>query len=90
MGAEMPDGLWHAWIEFAAEGGGELLATSRETTQPNRTDAVYWATGLTHVYLEGALTRAIDVSRSQAAAQRLQSHQPLETGGPEASVNRRI
>ena len=32
----------------------------RETTQPNRTDAEYWATGLTRVYLEGALDRALN------------------------------
>ena len=57
-GAEMPDGLWQGWIEFISADGNEVLRTGRETTQPNRTDAVYWATGLTNVYLEGALQRA--------------------------------
>ena len=33
---------------------------SRETTQPNRRDTEYWATGLTYVYLEGALHRALN------------------------------
>jgi hypothetical protein len=74
VGAEAADGLWHGWIEFSGRDAGELVATDRETTQPNRTDAVYWATGLTHVYLEGALIRALDVSRSRHAAQHLQTH----------------
>jgi hypothetical protein len=70
VGAERPDGLWQAWIEFSPEAEGtEVIATSRETTQPNRADTVYWATGLTGVYLEGALVRALDVSRSDGAAQ---------------------
>ena len=74
VGQEMADGLWHAWIEFSAGDGSDITATDRETTQPNRTDAVYWATGLAQVYLEGALIRAIDVSRSRHAAQHLQTH----------------
>lgn len=52
------DGLWEAWIEF--ESDGEIVATPRETTQPNREAALYWATGLSHVFLEGALVRALD------------------------------
>jgi hypothetical protein len=53
------DGLWHGWIEFLPVSGGEPVRSPRETTQPNRTDAAYWATGLTPVYLEGALRRAL-------------------------------
>jgi len=59
-GAPMPDGLWEAWIEFVPLDGGTPLVSPRETTQPNRDDAVYWATGLTPVYLAGALERALD------------------------------
>jgi hypothetical protein len=58
-GAEMPDGLWGGWIEFIPVAGGTPLRTPRETTQPNRGDTVYWASGLTGVYLEGALDRAL-------------------------------
>jgi hypothetical protein len=54
----MGDGRWAAWIEFMPLDGGRPLRSPRETTQPNRTDAEYWATGLTPVYLEGALQRA--------------------------------
>jgi hypothetical protein len=58
-GKQEIDGLWQGWIEFLPVGGGEPVRSPRETTQPNRTDAVYWATGLTPVYLEGALHRAL-------------------------------
>lgn len=58
VGAEVPGGNWQGWIEFTPVGGGAPLSSGRETTQPNRTDTAYWATGLTPVYLEGALSRA--------------------------------
>src|SRR4051794_33937204 len=58
-GAPNGDGLWEGWIEFVPVDGGSPLRSSRETTQPNRKDAAYWATGLTPVYLEGALERAL-------------------------------
>jgi hypothetical protein len=58
-GAEVEGGHWHGWIEFIPQDGGLAFASPRETTQPNRTDTVYWATGLTPVYLEGALHRAL-------------------------------
>jgi hypothetical protein len=57
-GAPMSDGRWTAWVEFIPLDGGQPLRSPRETTQPNRTDAEYWAGGLTPVYLEGALHRA--------------------------------
>lgn len=58
-GSEAGNGLWQGWIEFIPTTGGEVLRSGRETTQPNRQDALYWATGLTAVYLEGALARAL-------------------------------
>jgi len=59
-GAQMADGLWHGWLEFEPVDDGEPIRSQRETTQPNRTDTEYWASGLTPVYLEGALRRALD------------------------------
>jgi hypothetical protein len=59
-GGPMPGGNWQGWIEFIPLNGGEPVRSRRETTQPNRADTVYWATGLTPVYLEGALRRALD------------------------------
>lgn len=57
-GSEMPEGRWQGWIEFLPIGVGEPVRSARETTQPNRRDTVYWATGLTPVFLEGSLHRA--------------------------------
>jgi hypothetical protein len=58
-GAEMPDDRWQGWLEFLPEEAGTPVRTGRETTQPTRLDTEYWATGLTQVYLEGALKRAL-------------------------------
>jgi hypothetical protein len=58
-GAEMRDGRWESWIEFTPLDGGTPVRSPRETTQPNRVDTVYWASGLTGIYLEGALARAL-------------------------------
>ena len=49
---------WQGWIQFVPISGGPALCTLRETTQPNRTCTVYWASGLRATYLEGALRRA--------------------------------
>jgi hypothetical protein len=59
-GGPMDGGGWEGWIEFVPMDGGAPLRSRRETTQPNRTDTEYWATGLTQVYLEGALRRTLD------------------------------
>jgi hypothetical protein len=58
-GAETPDGRWQGWLEFVPLDGATAIQSGRETTQPNRIDLMYWATGLTPVYLEGALQRAL-------------------------------
>jgi hypothetical protein len=60
VGAEMEDGRWEGWIEFIPLAGGTPVRTPRETTQPNRADTFYWATGLSTTYMEGALSRALD------------------------------
>jgi hypothetical protein len=58
VGAGGDSGNWHGWLEFTDLATSQTIRSGRETTQPNRTDTVYWATGLTPVYLEGALERA--------------------------------
>ena len=58
-GRECPDGHWEGWLEFVPLDGGVVVPSARETTQPNRVDTEYWATGLTPIYLEGALRRAL-------------------------------
>ena len=58
-GRQREDKLWEGWIEFEGR-RGDVLRSGRETTQPNLTDLEYWAQGLTPVYLEGALRRALE------------------------------
>jgi hypothetical protein len=65
-GRERPDGQWEGWLEFLPVAGGEPVRTERETTQPNRADLAYWATGLTDPYLDGALLRALTEFAPQA------------------------
>ena len=62
-GGKSDDGLWQGWIEFTPVDGGTPIRSPRETTQPNRTDLVYWATGISTVFLEGALRRAMQRPR---------------------------
>lgn len=59
------DGLWEGWVEFIPADTDERdpLRTGRETEQPNRDDVAYWAGGLTAVYLQGALDRALALAR---------------------------
>jgi len=58
-GRAMKDGLWEGWIELLPGDGSPILRSRRETVQPNREAALYWAEGLTPVYLEGALARTL-------------------------------
>jgi hypothetical protein len=58
-GREREDGLWEGWLEFVPHEASAVLRSQRETTQPNLADLAYWATGLTPVYLQGALERTL-------------------------------
>jgi hypothetical protein len=58
-GSELDESRWQGWLEFEPVDGGETLRSSRETTQPNRADTIYWASGLSLVYIEGALDRTL-------------------------------
>jgi hypothetical protein len=66
-GRERDDRLWEGWVEFESRDQGPVLRTSRETTQPNLQDLKYWASGLTPVYLEGALDRTLSAPPSRGA-----------------------
>ena len=75
-GGEARDGTnrWHGWIEFWPQGEGSRVRTARETTQPDRACTVYWSTGLTQVYLEGALGRALSLSLVRIRSIRTSPH----------------
>jgi len=82
-GRQADDGRWEGWIEFESA-AGEVLRTGRETTQPNFTDLVYWATGLSPVYLDGALER----TRQPVVAEVIETPTPA-FDGPADSVDAR-
>lgn len=70
------DGTWAGWLVFFPHDGSRALPTDRETTQPRLEDVAYWAGGLSSIYLEGALRRALALlpeaqlqRRANAAAQ---------------------
>jgi hypothetical protein len=73
------DGLWEGWLEFSELDTGAVIRSGRETTQPTRDDVMYWATGLTRVYLEGALERAL---RPLRVAEPLRIHEEPTFDGP--------
>ena len=61
VGRQAADHMWEGWLEFLpdpAPDAGSALVSGVETRQPQRDHLIYWATGLTPVYLEGALQRA--------------------------------
>jgi hypothetical protein len=80
-------GKWIAWFAFVPTGGGAAVGTDRETTQSSLAAAIYWSRGITAVYLEGALERALrrtpwtDQDRGRARRKRRPSivHSPSST-----------
>jgi hypothetical protein len=58
LGRERIDATWEGLLEFIAVGAAIVLRTAMETTQSNREDLVYWASGLNTGYLQGAFQRA--------------------------------
>jgi hypothetical protein len=68
IGAPAKDGLWNGAIELR-DRLGRRLYTPVETRQENLADLVYWSTGLTDVYVEGALTRAMAAAAAAAVAE---------------------
>ena len=59
VGRLADDRMWEGWFEFMPlSGDGAVVIGPVETRQPERHDLDYWATGITPIYLEGALDRA--------------------------------
>ena len=59
IGCQAEDRMWEGWLEFVpVDGSADVLVGPVESRQPERHDLAYWATGLTPVFLEGALQRA--------------------------------
>jgi hypothetical protein len=59
VGRHADDGLWEGWLEFVPVGKiAAVIVGSVESRQPEKGHLEYWASGLTPVFLEGALARA--------------------------------
>jgi len=65
-GRRRSDNTWEGWLEFLPDDATPILRSERETSQPNLVDLEYWATGVTPVYLEGALERVLTPPPRQA------------------------
>jgi hypothetical protein len=61
-GEPQRDGSWGGWIVFFPLDGSPAVATDRETTQRTLESLGVWAAGLTSVYLEGSLVRALQLA----------------------------
>jgi hypothetical protein len=81
VGRPAADGRWEGWMEFVPLTSGlDTLVSPVESRQPEREHLVYWASGLSTIYAEGALrraqrpvvvkTRVIEVPASEAPAPR--------------------
>lgn len=74
-------GRWGGWLVFFPVGGGPVISTDRETTQPSIAALSTWAAGITPVYLEGALQRALQVNPDAELEQELRRLERLEREG---------
>ena len=59
VGRLADDGMWEGWLEFVPVDGGEVVVSAVESRQPERVHLEYWAQGLSPVYAEGSLDRAL-------------------------------
>jgi hypothetical protein len=94
VGRLADDGMWEGWLEFIPlePGHTKLVISAAESRQPSRTHLEYWATGLTEVYAEGSLdralhpvavrTRTIELPASNAPTPRVHTA-PVRDLGPE-------
>ena len=61
VGRHAEDRMWEGWLEFVPMDGAarEVVVSAAESRQPERVHLEYWAQGLTPVYVEGSLERAL-------------------------------
>lgn len=84
IGRRADDGMWEGWLEFVRVGASSHVQVgSVESRQAERGHLLYWARGLTLVYLEGALGRARTrlILPSTASAARPASNAPAPRPG---------
>ena len=77
-GERQDNGLWSGYFVFAPVDGGRSAITGRETTQSSFEMLAYWARGITPVYLEGALERALALQPEARLERQLADMERLE------------
>ena len=79
MARERDDGSWEGWLEFVPDDARTSIGyvTPIETHQRDRITMERWASGLTHVYAEGALSRAQMQQAAIASPEPLRALQEL-------------
>jgi len=98
VGRLADDGMWDGWLEFEPlDDHRPVVVGPVETRQPEAHDLAYWSTGLTPVFLEGALKRALNPptvrmrvperAESSAPAPRRHAVTPVTPLRPEAVLD---
>jgi hypothetical protein len=77
-GEQLDNGRWAGWLVFVPIGGGRLIATERETTQSTLAELTRWGAGLSEVYLQGALERALALQPEAELARELERIEAIE------------
>ncbi|HEX8173321.1 MAG TPA: hypothetical protein VF824_22495 [Thermoanaerobaculia bacterium] len=78
FGRSRPGDTWQAMLTFVRQRDGISFTTGVETTQSNAEAVLYWATGLTPAYFDGAFERA----RLQSTQSTRPSAAPIEAAPP--------
>lgn len=88
LGRCRSDGIWEARLRFRPiAGGGVMLTTPVESTQPNERDLISWAEGQGNAFYEGAFSRA--VASVERKSQRRVPKSPTTRVDP-AEVQKRV
>jgi len=67
FGRDRPGDTWQGWLVFERRRDGKRFTTPVETTQPDGRAVIYWATGLSGAYFDGALHRAMQPAPERVA-----------------------
>jgi hypothetical protein len=84
-GRSRPGDTWQGWLVFERAGDRRRFSTPVETTQPNGEAVVYWGSGLTATYFDGALQRALNPGGTVEAARPIA---PLVARGVDSAARR--
>jgi hypothetical protein len=78
-GEREEDGRWSGYLAFTPLISGPTVMTPRETTQSSFEALDYWARGISSVYLEGAIERALSLQPQARLERQLADIERLET-----------